>query len=148
MDLIPVLLADSPWIKIAIITVHASIESAVEAIRCGATDYIKKPFTPDQVKLLTRRTASIRELENEITSLREDMRRFAPETRFQSRNPGMQRVTETARNAAASEAIVLLRGKAAPGNRHLPGDTLLELQGCQAYGGRAVSGDSSRFARK
>ncbi len=35
MDLLPLLRADSPWIKIAIITAHASIESAVEAIRRG-----------------------------------------------------------------------------------------------------------------
>jgi len=119
MDLIPILLADSPWIKIAIITAHASIESAVEAIRCGATDYIEKPFTPDQVKLLTRRIARIRELENEITSLKEDMQRFAPEARLQSRNPGMQRVMETAKKAAASEAIVLLRGESGTGKSAL-----------------------------
>jgi len=119
MDLIPILLADSPWIKIAIITAHASIESAVEAIRCGATDYIEKPFTPDQVKLLTRRIARIRELENEITSLKEDRQRFAPEARLQSRNPGMQRVMETAKKAAASEAIVLLRGESGTGKSAL-----------------------------
>ncbi len=119
MDLIPILLADSPWIKIAIVTAHASIESAVEAIRRGATDYIEKPFTPDQVKLLTRRAARIRALENEITSLKEDMQRFAPEARVQSRNPGMQRVMETAKKAAASEAIVLLRGESGTGKSAL-----------------------------
>lgn len=119
MDLIPLLLADSPWIKIAIITAHASIESAVEAIRRGATDYIEKPFTPNQVKLLTRRTARIRELENEITSLKEDMHRFAPEIRLQTGNPGMQRVMDTAKKAAVSEAIVLLRGESGTGKSAL-----------------------------
>ncbi len=119
MDLIPVLLAASPWTKIVIITAHASIESAVEAIRRGATDYIMKPFTPDQVKLLTRQTARIRELENKVTTLKEDMQRLAPEVRLQSRSSGMQRVVEIARKAAASEAIVLLRGESGTGKSAL-----------------------------
>ena len=119
MDLIPNLLADSPWTKIVVITAHASIESAVEAMRRGATDYIVKPFTPDQVKMLTRRISQIRELETEIVSLKEDMRRLGPDARFQSRNAGMQRLIETAKKAAGSEAIVLLRGESGTGKSML-----------------------------
>ncbi len=115
MELIPILLTDSPWIKIIIITAHASIETAVEAIRKGAADYIAKPFTPDQVKLITRRMEKLRELETEITALKENLQRSGPEDRLQSLNPGMQRVIETARKAAASEAIVLLRGESGTG---------------------------------
>ncbi|GLI36210.1 sigma-54-dependent transcriptional regulator [Desulforhabdus amnigena] len=115
MDLIPVLAAESPWTKTVIITAHGSIESAVEAIRHGAADYIQKPFTPDQVRLLTQRIIRIRELENEITVLKEDMQRSNPETSFQSKNVGMRRVIETAKKAAASEAIVLLRGESGTG---------------------------------
>jgi NtrC-family two-component system response regulator AlgB len=115
MDLIPVLLSDSPWTKIVVITAHASIETAVEAMRRGATDYIAKPFTPDQVKILTQRIGRIRELEIEIAVLREDMQRLGPEAQLQSRNPGMLRVIETARKAAPSEAIVLLRGESGTG---------------------------------
>jgi two-component system, NtrC family, response regulator AlgB len=72
MGLIPVLLSDSPWIKIVVITAYASIESAIDAIRQGAADYIAKPFTPDQVRLVTRRIARIRELELEISALKEN----------------------------------------------------------------------------
>jgi NtrC-family two-component system response regulator AlgB len=115
MDLIRPLLAESPWIKIIVITAHASIESAVEAIRQGAVDYIPKPFTPDQVRLITRRVARLRELETEIATLRESMSEFGPAERFQSRSPGMQRLIETARRAAASDAIILLRGESGTG---------------------------------
>ncbi len=115
MDLIPVLVSDSSWTKIIVITAHASIESAVEAMKRGATDYIEKPFTPDQIKLLTRRIGRIRELETQIASLKEDMQRLGPEARLQSRNAGMQRVIETARKAAPSEAIVLLCGESGTG---------------------------------
>ncbi len=51
LDLIPVLLTQAPWLKIIVITAYASIDTAVEAIKRGATDYISKPFTPDQVRL-------------------------------------------------------------------------------------------------
>ena len=115
MELIPGLLSDSPWIKIVVITAYASIESVVEAMRRGATDYIAKPFSPDQVRLMTRRIGKIRELENEITSLREDIQQLGPENRLETRNAGMQRIMETAKKAALSEAIVLLYGEGGTG---------------------------------
>ena len=115
MDLIPVLLADSPWTKIVVITAYASIESAVEAIRRGAADYIAKPFTPDQVKLQAQRIGRIRQMESEIAALREDAERLFPEERLQSRSAGMQRVIATAMKAAPSEAIVLLCGESGTG---------------------------------
>lgn len=115
MDLIPILLSDSPWTKIVVITAHASIASAVEAIKRGAADYIAKPFTPDQVKFLTRRIGRIRELETEIAVLKEDVQRLGPEDRLQSKNAGMRRIIETAKKAASSEAIVLLCGESGTG---------------------------------
>jgi len=115
MQLIPLLLAEAPWIKIVVITAYASIETAVEAMRRGATDYIAKPFSPDQVKLLTRRIARIRQLETEVAALKEDVQRLGPEVRLQSGNTRMQQVIETARKAASSEALVLLRGESGTG---------------------------------
>jgi NtrC-family two-component system response regulator AlgB len=115
MELIAVLLADSPWIKIVVITAHASIETAVEAMKKGAADYIAKPFTPDQVRLITHRTGKIRKLETQIAALKDNTESFAPENRVQSKSPGMQNVIETARKAAASEAIILLRGESGTG---------------------------------
>ena len=115
MELIPVLISDSPWTKVVVITAHASIESAVDAMKRGATDYIAKPFTPDQVKLLTHRIGKIRELETEIAALKEDMQHFGPEDWLQSKNAGMQRFIETARKAAPSDAIILLQGESGTG---------------------------------
>jgi NtrC-family two-component system response regulator AlgB len=115
MVLVPGLLAISPWTKIVIITAHASIETTVEAMKKGATDYIAKPFTPDQVKLITRRMGNIRELETEVAVLKEDIQRIGPEDSLQSQNPGMKRIIETAKIAAASEAIILLQGESGTG---------------------------------
>jgi len=115
MDLIPPLLVESPWLKIVVITANATIETAVEAMRRGAADYIEKPFTSAQVRLLIRTLGHIRDLENEITVLKEDRRRFAPEALLQSRNPGMLKIIETLYKAASSEAMILLRGESGTG---------------------------------
>ncbi len=115
MDLIPNLLSNSSWTKIVVITAYASIESAVEAMKRGATDYIAKPFTPDQVRLMTRKIGRIRELETEVAVLKEDVKRLGPEDRLQSKSAGMQRLIETVRKAAFSEAIVLLCGESGTG---------------------------------
>ncbi|MFO7460174.1 MAG: sigma-54 dependent transcriptional regulator [Desulfatiglandales bacterium] len=115
MELIPILLAEAPWIKIVVVTAYASIDTAVKAIRRGAADYIAKPFTPDQVKLLAERTAQIRNLENQIASLKENIHQIGPEAGFHSQNPGMQRLFETAKKVAISEATVLIRGESGTG---------------------------------
>ena len=115
MDLIPNLLSSSPWTKIVVITAYASIESAVEAMKRGATDYIAKPFTPDQVRLMTCKIRRIRELETEIAALKEGTQWLGPEDRLQSKSAGMQLTIETARKAAPSEAIILLCGESGTG---------------------------------
>ena len=115
MDLIPPLLLESPWLKIVVITANATIETAVEAMRRGAADYIEKPFTSAQVRLLIRTLGHIRDLENEITVLKEDRRRFAPEALLQSRNAQMLKIIETLYKAATSEAMILLRGESGTG---------------------------------
>jgi len=115
MALIPALLSESPWTKVVVITAYASIESAVESIRQGATDYLSKPFTPDQVKILTRRIAHIRDLETENAALRDDLQHQGAPQWLQSKSAGMQRVIETAKKAAASEATLLIQGESGTG---------------------------------
>src|SRR5450432_1617912 len=52
-DLIPELIAQSPWTKIVIMTAHATVDSAVETLKRGAVDYITKPFGSPQIKRIT-----------------------------------------------------------------------------------------------
>jgi len=115
LDLIPALLAASPWMKIVVITAYASIDTAVEAMRRGATDYIPKPFTPAQVMLAVHKVFEMRTLEQKLTALQEDLGRSHPEIDFSSTSPVMQRAVNLARQAAPSEATVLLRGESGTG---------------------------------
>jgi NtrC-family two-component system response regulator AlgB len=115
LDLIPVLLAASPWIKIIVITAYASIDTAVEAMRRGAMDYIPKPFTPAQIRLAVRKAFALRTLEQRITALQEDLGRTHPEIDFSGAGLPMQRAVAQARQAAGSEATILLRGESGTG---------------------------------
>jgi two-component system, NtrC family, response regulator AlgB len=111
LDLIPALLASSPWLKIVVITAYASIDTAVEAIKRGATDYIPKPFTPAQVKLAVQKAAEVRSLEQRVDALQTDLNRIRPEVDFTSASPAMQRTLELAKQVAATDSIVLLTGE-------------------------------------
>lgn len=115
LDLIPPLLVSSPWLKIIVITAYASIDTAVEAMRRGATDYIPKPFTPAQVRLTMQKVFELRTLEQKVTTLQEDLRRLHPEIVFSSTSNAMQRVVNLARQVATSDATVLLRGESGTG---------------------------------
>jgi two-component system, NtrC family, response regulator AlgB len=115
LDLIPALLAASPWVKIIVITAYASIDTAVEAMRRGATDYIPKPFTPTQVRMAVQKTFQIRTLEQKVAALQEDLGRSSPEIKLDSTSPMMQRAVNLARQAAPSEATILLRGESGTG---------------------------------
>ena len=115
LDLVQSLLNAFPWLKIVVITAYASIDTAVEAMKRGASDYIPKPFTPGQLELVTERLAALCAMELRIASLQEDLDRMHPEANFTSRYPVMQRALELARQVASSEAVVLLRGPSGTG---------------------------------
>lgn len=111
LDLIKPLLGEIPWLKIVVITAHATIETAVEAMRRGATDYIAKPFTPTQVSLAVDRAAAMRALEQRIDSLQEAAEQDSPVAELHSDSQAMQRVYAQAEQVAHSDAAVLLRGE-------------------------------------
>lgn len=115
MDLIPRLLDMTPWLKIIVITVYASIETAVEAMRRGAADYISKPFTPAQVKMAVNKAAEVRSLEQRLAHLQEELAGSQPGLDFSSVNPQMQKVLHLARQVASTDATVLLRGESGTG---------------------------------
>jgi NtrC-family two-component system response regulator AlgB len=115
LDLIPALPAQSPWIKVVIITAHGSIDSAVETMKRGAADYLTKPFTPAQVRLVTERVARLRALEQKVAGLEESAEHPDIEVSFKSASPAMQRALALARQVAQNDTTVLLRGESGTG---------------------------------
>lgn len=115
LDLIPELLAQSPWMRVVIITAHGSIDSAVETMKRGAADYLTKPFTPAQVRLVIERVIRMRALEQRVAGLEGLVDDPAATTQSESNSPAMQRVIAYARQIADSETTVLLRGESGTG---------------------------------
>jgi NtrC-family two-component system response regulator AlgB len=114
LDLIPQLLAQSPWTKVVVITAFAAIDTAVEATRRGALDYLPKPFTPAQVSAVVQRVVAIRRMEAQVQQLQEEVQ-SGGEIEATSRTPAMQRAFEMARQVASSDATILLRGESGTG---------------------------------
>jgi DNA-binding NtrC family response regulator len=74
LDLLPCLLGLAPGLQVVIVTAYATIETAVEAMRRGAFDYLPKPFTPDQLRLILDRIARLRRLQSQVDQLQEQVR--------------------------------------------------------------------------
>jgi two-component system, NtrC family, response regulator AlgB len=115
LELIPALLANGPWLKIVVITAYASIDTAVEAMRRGAFDYLPKPFTPEQMMLVIRKIAELRTLEQRVAALEEALNEAAPEADLSSRSVAMQKTLALARRVADSDATLLIRGESGTG---------------------------------
>ena len=111
LDLIPRLVAANPGLDIVVITAYATIDTAVEAMRRGAADYLPKPFTPAQIRHLVERTAQRRALVRRVRDLEGQLADAVPELELATRSAALQAALDTVRRAAGSDAAVLLRGE-------------------------------------
>ena len=119
LDLLPEILARQPDVGVIVVTAFASIESAVDAIRRGAVDYVPKPFTPDQIRLAAHRVVEAQRLRRRLAELQEELDESGEPAFFESRSPGFLRFLQTAARAAASDAVLLLSGESGTGKNVL-----------------------------
>jgi NtrC-family two-component system response regulator AlgB len=111
LDLIAELIAIHPSVIIIIITAYATVETAVEAIRRGAWEYLPKPFTPAQIRHLLDRIANQRLLTQRAADLENRLRNEAPDVLLSTRSQAVQTIFEVLKRAAAVDVPVLLRGE-------------------------------------
>lgn len=115
LDLLPFIQSHSPSSKTVVITAYASIDSAVEAIRQGAADYIPKPFTPAQIKIVVEKIRGLRTLQKQIDDLKSSLDSIIPEIDFSSRNPTMKKIINAAKEVSSTDANILLTGESGTG---------------------------------
>jgi NtrC-family two-component system response regulator AlgB len=115
LDLIPKLLAENPNVVIVVVTAYATLETAVQAIRSGAWDYLQKPFTPGQIRHLIEKVQVQRSLSVRMADLQDRLQTEAPETDLASDAPAMRGVLEIVSRAAKADVSVLFRGESGTG---------------------------------
>ena len=115
LDLIPKMLQLEPKLNIIVFTAYSSIDTAVEAMRRGAVDYLAKPFTPDQIRGALYRIESSRRLENRVVELESMLSVSDMMADFNSEEPLVQKLFETANKAAGSSATMLILGESGTG---------------------------------
>jgi NtrC-family two-component system response regulator AlgB len=115
LDLLQEALRISPKLAVVMVTAFASIETAVEAMRRGAFDYLPKPCTPEQVRQVLARIERTRKLEKRVAELESQLGAESPQVDFTTKSPAMQKVLEIVFKAAESDATVLLLGESGTG---------------------------------
>jgi NtrC-family two-component system response regulator AlgB len=115
LDVVPALLRSAPNLAVVVMTAYATIETAVEAMRRGAADYLPKPFTPSQLRIVLDRVMQVRRLQSHVEELEEQVRAVVPEADLRTEEESMRRVLEVAFKAAPSDATMLLRGESGTG---------------------------------
>ncbi len=115
MDLIGPLRERAPWVKVVVLTAYASVETAVEAMRQGAADYVPKPFSPPQIRLALERVREVKGLEDRVEALESALAAADPELDLTSASAAFREAVETVRRAAPTDAVILLRGESGTG---------------------------------
>ncbi len=115
LDLMPKLTAEDPRIKILAITAYASVETAVEAMKRGARDYLAKPFTPAELDLAIAKLVDLSRLERKVEALESDLAEADPDFELASESPAMRALLDLARRAADGDARLLIRGESGTG---------------------------------
>lgn len=115
IDLLPVLRAAAPWMRVVMVTAHSSIDNAVAAMRAGASDYLVKPCSCEQLRTAAERQLSTQRMELRLEQLERATVRSEGDDVRASRSPLMRQVVETAHSAAASDVTMLLLGESGTG---------------------------------
>jgi len=105
----------SPETTVVIITAHGSIDSAVEAIKKGAYDYLQKPFDLDELRLFAEKVWEHHSLEVQVRDLQEQIRELRLGGEIVTRNEAMRRMLDLALQVADSSISVLVEGESGTG---------------------------------
>jgi len=111
----------NPAIPVIIMTAYASVETAVEALKKGAYDYLTKPLDFDELKLLLERAMDHSRLKEENRLLRESLGKHFDKGNLIGRSPAMTKLLETVAQVAPSEATVLITGESGTGKEMIAG---------------------------
>lgn len=115
MEVLKKIKEDDPESMVIVITGYATVESAVEAIKTGAFDFIPKPFTPDSLRTIVRRALDRRELALENVLLRSELKAsFGPDVII-GQSKSMKKVEELVQKVGPTDTTILISGESGTG---------------------------------
>jgi two-component system response regulator AtoC len=112
--------------EVVMITGHATVESAVNALRAGATDYLVKPVEIERLRSILQRVPGTHELRAEIGDLRQELRGLGRFGHMIGSSPVMQKLYDQLNRVSPTSATVLLIGESGTG-KELAAQTIHDL---------------------
>ncbi|MBI3934157.1 MAG: sigma-54-dependent Fis family transcriptional regulator [Acidobacteria bacterium] len=107
--------ARSPRVEVVIMTGYASVPSAVQAMKLGASDYLVKPFSSEEMKLVVERLAATLDLKDENRYLREKLRARHSFGKLVGHSQQMQHAFKLIQRVAPTRSAVLIMGESGTG---------------------------------
>jgi DNA-binding NtrC family response regulator len=101
--------------EVLVITAYGTIDSAVEAVRAGAFDYLTKPLATQKLLLTVERAVERRVLRAEVSSLRREVEERYAQKNLMAASPAMRRVLELIGVVAATDSAILIQGESGTG---------------------------------
>jgi DNA-binding NtrC family response regulator len=102
-------------LPVIVMTAYGTVETAVEAMKAGASDYVLKPFALEEIKLIIRKELDVHRLREENRSLREALGHRYEFKNIVARSPRMQEALGTVELVAPTNSTVLLGGESGVG---------------------------------
>jgi DNA-binding NtrC family response regulator len=119
VEMVRRLKAEHPYLAIVVMTAYATIESAVETMRLGATDYLVKPFDVAELLVVIRNAIEVQELrEASRTTLQRNQERFTFRNVI-AKSAGMREVFDLLQSVAPLETTLLIHGETGVGKELL-----------------------------
>lgn len=105
----------SPRTEVIIITGHASVDTAIQAMKLGAFDYINKPVNLGELQIVIRKAYERQRLVAEVKNLRSQIKGYSRFVNIVATSPKMQKVLGIVKRIAGSDATVLIEGESGTG---------------------------------
>jgi DNA-binding NtrC family response regulator len=115
MDLLERVKRERPTLEVVMVTAHGTIESAVQAMKLGAADFLPKPFKLDQVSLILRRVSRVRTLQTENEHLRRELGERHSARNIVGTSRAMRRCQELIDRIRQEACNVLILGESGTG---------------------------------
>jgi DNA-binding NtrC family response regulator len=121
LDVLRTTRALHPTTAVILMTAFGTVNTAVEAMKIGAFDYVQKPFEIEEMEVKIEKALEVRRLKNELDYLRGTQQDIYDFDRIVGSSPALQRVLDIVKKVAKSNTTVLIRGETGTGKELIAG---------------------------